>query len=115
MNVRIVIEVSEKDLKNLLITAVEGNVGYWAEFKDYSYKKGVVTLREHNDQRDETKKGPWVKVTTRTMAQGMRLCAKAADNEGGWAFTTWLKDRIGDALTADIMLQFGALKELKYG
>jgi len=116
MNARIVIWVSEKDLKDILITAVEsGHLNYWAEFKNYDYKKGVVTVREHNDERDEKKRGPWIRVTPKTIARGLRLCAKMPDDEGGWAFTTWLKDRIGDAATADNIFQFGVLKELKYG
>ena len=115
MSATIAIKVSEEDLKNILITAVESGIGYWAECKNYSHKKGVVTIREHNDERDVKKRGPWIKVTTKEIARGLRLCSRVADDEGGWAFTMWLKDRIGDARSADNIFQFGVLKELKYG
>lgn len=115
MTAHIVIDVSEEDLKNILITAVESAIGYWAESKNYNWKKGTVTVREHNDERDEKKRGPWVRVTTKTIAQGLQLCSKMPADEGGWAFAMWLKDRIGDATTADNIFQFGVLKELKYG
>jgi len=115
MAAKICIEVSEDDLKSILITAVESGIAYWAERKDYNYMKGVVTVREHNNERDEAKRGPWIRVTTRTIAQGLRLCAKVPADEGGWAFAAWLKDRIGDAQTADNIFQFAVLKELKYG
>ncbi len=115
MSATISIKVSEKDLKNILISAVESGISYWAECKNYNHKKGTVTIREHNDEEDEKKRGPWVKVTTKDIARGLRLCANAPSDEGGWAFTSWLSDRIGDSQTADNIFQFGVLKELKYG
>ncbi len=111
----ITIKVSGEDLKSILISAVESGIGYWAECKNYNWKKGIVTVREHNDERDEKKRGPWIKVTLATIARGLQLCSEMAPDEGGWAFTTWLKDRIGDAQTADNIFQFGVLGELKYG
>ena len=113
---RITIEVSEKDLKDLITTAVEsGYSNYWAEFKDYDYEQGVVMVREHNDEQDERKRGRWRKVTTAVIAKGLNLCARMPADEGGWAFTEWFKDKIGDGPSADNILQFGVLRELKYG
>jgi hypothetical protein len=110
------IKVSAKDLKSILITAVEsGYCNYWAEFKNYSHKRGVVMVREHNDEEDEKKRGKWIKVTTTVIAQGLERCAGMPSDEGGWAFTQWLEDRTGDGPCADNILQFGVLKELKYG
>lgn len=110
------IEVSEKDLKDLLITAVEsGYSNYWAEFKDYDHEAGVVMVREHNEEEDGKRRGSWRKVTTAVIARGLQLCANMPSDEGGWAFTEWLKDRAGDGPSADNILQFGVLKELKYG
>ena len=106
-NAIIEISVTEEDLKNLLITAVEGGIRYWAEVKNYDYKKGTVTVREEG--------GSWIKVTTATIAKGLRLCSKMPADEGGWAFSMWLRDRIGDAQAADNIFQFGVLGELKYG
>ena len=60
-------------------------------------------------------RGPWRKVTARVIARGLKLCASMPSDEGGWAFTEWFKDKAGDGPSADNILQFGVLKELKYG
>jgi hypothetical protein len=115
--VNITIELTEDDLQGILITAIEGGTGYWAIVKSgtYDYEAGTVTVAEHNDSRDPADWGPWHKVTLDTIALGCQRCANAPSNEGGWAFTSWLKDRAGDASSADNIFQFAVLNELKYG
>lgn len=115
MGARITVGVSDRDLIDLVITAVEG--GYttaWAELKDRSYSpsRGIVTLRERGDG---DVLGQWLRITPSVIARGLKRAARAADDEGGWAFAAWLKDRIGDAIIADVILQFGVLGEARYG
>lgn len=113
---KMTIDISTKDLKDLLTTAIEsGGIAYWAEVKSYNYKRGTATVREHNDEEDPRKRGPWIRVTTKMLLEGLERCAKAAHDEGGWAFTEWLSDRTGDMNSADNIFQFAVLKELKYG
>lgn len=118
MSARVVITVSREDLKCILIAAVESascGIGYWAEVKQYDHVRGTAVIREHNDEEAPKKRGPWVKVNCKTIARGLQLCSEMSNNEGGWAFTEWLRDRTGDANTADNIVQFGVLGELKYG
>jgi hypothetical protein len=105
---RIDIDITEEQLKDLVITAVEGGfTASWARTARYSPSAGTVTV-------DDGEHGPR-KVSPRVIARGLRLAAAAAPDEGGWAFAAWLKDRIGDAIIADVILQFGVFGEVVYG
>lgn len=109
---KISVNVTNKDLNYLLITAIEGGfTTIWAELQDRSYSpsKGRATLRKSG------KKGaPWIKITRATIARGLTRTANAKPNEGGWAFAEWLKDRAGDRIVADVILQFGMFGEIRY-
>lgn len=118
MTAKIIIKVSREDLKNILISAVESSdsgISYWAEIRRYNHKRGTAEVREHNDEKDPKKRGPWLKLNCDTIERGLQLCSEMPADEGGWAFTQWLTDRIGDAATANNIVQFGVLGELKYG
>lgn len=105
---RIEIDVTEEQLKDLVITAIEGGItGMWAKISGYSPSEGTVEV-------DDGESGT-LKVSTRVIARGLKLCAAAKPDEGGWAFAAWLKDRIGDAIIADVILQFGVFGEVVYG
>lgn len=111
---QLTIDVTEEQLRGLLITAVEG--GYtraWAAGRNYNPHRAEIALAERDD--DGKPAEPWHEVTATTMLEGLKRAARAKDSEGGWAFASWLKDRIGDAIIADIILQFAVLGRVKYG
>lgn len=113
---KLTITIPTKEVKDILETAMNsGALNYWAEVKSYNSKTGCATLREHNDEEDKKKRGPWIRLTPTMLLEGLQRCAEAPHNEGGWAFTSWYEDRIGDMQTADNIIQFAVLKELKYG
>ena len=108
------VDVTEENLKDLVITAIEGGVtGVWAKIRNYNPNAGTVEVFEPDDSK--LKPSTWHKVSPATFARGLRLAAKAKSDEGGWVFAEWLKDRIGDAIIADVILQFGVMGEVVYG
>lgn len=113
---RVSIAIEPKDLDDLIITAVEG--GYtrnWAALRSYNPNstKGVTAVLRENGERDEDKRV--ARVNRATMLRGLQRCARADVREGGWALSAWLRDRTGDAIIADVILQFGIFGEVKYG
>jgi hypothetical protein len=107
---KININVTNRDLDDLLITAIEGKyTTMWAELQRYSPSKAKVTLRDGDNKRAR-----WIDVTRKTIARGLTLAAKADQNDGGWAFAAWLKDRTGDGIIADAIMQFGVFGKIKY-
>lgn len=97
--------VSWEDLRSLLITAVEGGIGYWAEVRNYRPDAGTVEVR------DVEERGRWRKVTTKTLLAGLDACAVKHRH----ITARWLQDRIGDADIGDAVLQAGLFGEIVYG
>lgn len=112
---KISVEVTDEELRNTLISAVEGGISYWAVVQGYDHKRGVVQVAEHNDSRKFEDWGPWHTVALVDIAKGMELCAALPSDECGWAFGAFMRDRCGDAQTADIFMQLAVLGEVKYG
>lgn len=108
---RINIEITDEHLKDLVITAVEGGfTSTWAEIRSYSPKAGTCEVKERNETGAR-----WREITPIKVAQGLQRAARAKNDEGGWAFAKWLGDRIGDAIIADVILQFAIFNEVKWG
>ena len=109
MKLNITIDVTEQELIDILITAVEGGSNYWAIFKSYSCDKGTVKVCER-DQETAEKPG-WHSIGPLDIARGLQL---AADNEPG-TFTHWHGDRCGDAGSCDNIFQLALFGEVVYG
>ncbi len=112
---KITITLTDEDLRNVLICAVEGGCSEWAAFRQYDPDCGTVMVAENNDYADPARWGAWQEVTLETLRLGVERCANAPR---GWAldqFALFMQDHIGDAETADAFLQLGMLGQLKYG
>jgi len=109
---KITIRISREDLKNIITSAVESSYGicYWAQVRQYDCDRGTALIRER-----DVPKAPWLRLNCAAVARGLQLCSEMPADEGGWAFTEWLRDRAGDAPMADNIVQFGVLGALKYG
>lgn len=105
---KIEIDITEEQLKDLVITAIEGGVtsGWARRIDGYSPSEGTAIVDDGEKRRT---------VSVHSMARGLKLCAAAKPDEGGWAFGAWMRDRIGDAIIADVILQFGVFGEVVYG
>jgi hypothetical protein len=75
-------------------------IGYWAEWSPTL--KNVI--REHHDSHEAAERGPWITLSHRLLETG---CALALTNGHS------LSDI--DGPTADVIIQYAVMKELKYG
>lgn len=112
----------EEFLSDILITAVEGGTGYWAQVSNYNHTPAAnahVTLHEYHEEDDE---GiiPQHLVDLDTIEKGLDL------------YLSFLKDRVDatwreymaanlqndagdfDAEDADVIVQFAIFGEIKY-
>jgi len=112
----------EEFLSDILITAVEGGTGYWAQASNYNHTPAAtatVTLHEYHEEDDE---GiiPQHLVDLDTIEKGLDL------------YLSFLKDRVDatwreymaanlqndagdfDAEDADVIVQFAIFGEIKY-
>lgn len=116
-------------LTDVLITAVEGGINYWAQVSDYDPDAGTVTVWEL-DGNDDGSDRPFV-VTLDTIAKGIGVLKRDGKlppeeqrfpgvRQGYW-LQFWLADRTNsedgdyDAGIADAVLQAGIFDDLIYG
>lgn len=103
------IEIPDQELSDIITTAVEGGIGYWAIVRNYhwSMDDSTPTTVEVREQCEAV----WHTVDTTVIARGLEVCAAKYPR----VFASWLRDRIGDAGTADVILQCGLFGEAVYG
>lgn len=133
---KITLEISSQDIADLMVTAIEGNhmVRAWCA--------GVYLIEPKGFERDGFTKGPWYSkkevweksfkihveelideslpptgknikkhiVTSVDFAEGFKLMAKNSPDH----FSDFMSGNY-DAITADVFLQYAALKEVVYG
>ena len=113
--------ISKELLSDLLVTAVEGGSGYWADFSEIRRTKTADIVSVRVTESDPSTDGP---PTTRTVTpailmEGLRylaLAAKsgvAADGSRFPAAADHLSDLLhdnSDAITADVVLQLTLFK-----
>lgn len=116
----------EQFLKDVLITAVEGGINYWAAVSEYEPEKGTVTVWEDVD--DDGTFGKAHLVTIDTIAHGIQVLT-TGENAGKafcmgsaeyWkqfllANRTNSEDGDYDADIADNVLQAGLFDSIVYG
>lgn len=99
------INATEEELNDILITAVEGGIGYWSLVADYMPNNGMVSVAE--DDKPEV----WHDVNLKKIAVGLEVCQQKYPH----VFVQWLRDRNGDATTADVIMQCAIFGEAIYG
>lgn len=124
----------EQFLANILTTAVEGGINYWAAVSEYrhEYCKPPVTIaetsvkvHEFEPEEGETDENGYaeegVLVTIDTIAKGIGVLAKSTGYHAGYWKEFWLANRTNsedgdyDAGIADSILQAGIFGEVIYG
>ena len=102
---------------DVIITAVEGGINYWAYCRDYKWDlddDGVTRV----DVRDDSRDADWETVTVERMAETLEAL-KPSDNRR--LFLAWAHAKCGedefdyDAGDADVAMQKCVLKEVIYG
>lgn len=117
----------------IAITAAEGGIGYWSVIDKYEFERwypdGSDEPKDVPDDfvyytiRYENPNGPGQGVTRVTPAlirKGFERGCAAPSDEGGWLFTSVLKEpredwAAIDAIGADATIQFGIFGELVFG
>lgn len=108
----------EQFYKDLLTTAVEGGINYWAAVSNYDPDNGTVTVY---DMDEEAESGEMVEyeVNLDTIARGVRkLVNYFAPTDKialRLAIRTNGEDGDFDSCDADAILQFGIFGQLVYG
>lgn len=105
----ITIDVPDQELKGVVITAVEGGIGYWARVRRYDPESGTVAIAE-DDQKTAAKPG-WHKIGPADILRGLQICATKYPH----VFAHWHHDQIGDASSADVIVQCAIFGEAVYG
>ena len=113
-------------LANVLITAVEGGIGYWAHTEKYHWKQdkeGNMIEASVRIRDSEEHTGRWYEVTLETIATGI---ARLKDKEKKIAFNPQLKEAMLladneddasyiDAAIADCIVQAALFGDIVYG
>lgn len=114
-------ESKKQYLSDIIITAVEGGIQYWAQTKTYRWMNGPasVYVRETND--DGSPASEWKKVTIDLIETALQKIIKQDVETNDYIVKTCagafaLKDAIDfDSDMADVVLQVAVLNEIKYG
>lgn len=106
----VTIQVTHEELADIIITAVEGGSGYWALFARYHPDEGTVDVMEDEDSGALPER-IWHTIGPDRIAHGMTIAGEKYPHQ----LANWLRDRIGDAETADVFLQCAVFGELVYG
>lgn len=105
-------------LRDVLTTAVEGGINYWAQVGDYAPDEGTVTVYE--SEEDDKPHA----VTIETIAKGIGVAREkglASLSGPDYVAQFWLADRTNsergdyDADIADSILQLGLFGQITYG
>lgn len=110
---------------DVLITAVEGGIGYWAIAKNYKWSDDgptTVDVAEQNDSYEESEWGDWVHVDREALVRAFSVLR--SDKE--LALSASIRERILrawrdadageiDSDDADIVVQVAVLGDVIYG
>jgi hypothetical protein len=101
---------TKEQLKDIVITAIEGGVNYWAQVSQYDPDNGSATLHEMDDDNPAAVIKVH-KVSLSTVRKGLKL---ALESEHEHIRVISVSD-ILDADDADIIIQLGIFGEIIYG
>ena len=113
----------EEFLADLLITAVEGGTGYWAQVSNYSHSPAAtahVTLHEYHEEDDDGVV-PLHEVDLESIEKGLKLYLTFLEGRSDATYreymaADWANDAGDfDAEDADVIVQFAIFGEIKYG
>lgn len=119
-------EVSAKNIMYQICAAVEGGIGYWAEsfklksssiapteapwYSDTALYTGDFTIEVIEHEEHKEGRGVSTLLTPDSLRRGLHLMAEKDPKQ----FKSIL-DEDGDAITADLLIQYCAFGEVIYG
>lgn len=113
------VELDDEFLKDVLITALEGGIGYWSACSEYKPDAGYAVIHELND--DETAyDGPPVVVNIETILLGIKRILERP--MVGKPHHEWISNGVRnndagdiDSECADLIVQAALFDEVRYG
>lgn len=117
-------------LANVLVTAVEGGVGYWSYARRYEWEEDdqdnltsasveLAVIGDADDAREDGRKITWMPVDLDTIARGVRrILAKGFSSVRFESITFGSKENDAGAIDsddADLIVQVGLFGEAVYG
>ena len=109
MQIQYKLQLTEQELDDLLITAIEGGINYWAEVLSYHKDESgwqTAKIIDHDGEFTE-----YHTINHDTIRLGVdRLCASKYE----WHVTDLVNDN-ADATTADVIVQLAIFDEIVYG
>lgn len=106
--------VSLQDLNDLLTTAVEGGVNYWAECRNYRWQNRPITSVEiREDDQDSAEKPGWHEVNALDLLPILSKISRNSNQAKGWTVGEIIENH--DAEIADIALQLVVFGKVIYG
>jgi len=108
MEATISITLTDQEAEDILVTALEGGINYWADVISSGRNDGVLMAHIRPTEGDDFE--PML-IHPGHIQQGVdRLCA----SECQWHVTDLLNDN-ADATTADVIVQFAVLGDIIFG
>lgn len=106
---------------DVLVTAVEGGIGYWAEVKSYKWRSGDVECQIREIDAENQASGYWHIMTEKDISRAMhRIASRKVETN------PYIVKEIAGALAnkdagdidselADVVVQVALFDEIKYG
>lgn len=119
-NVFEVVEISEvtlQDLNDILMAAVEGGTGYWAEVRDYRHNGGAnqdqTTVEFREEDQESAEKPGWHRVSAMDLLAILPEIHKHSNQAATWNVAEIVENHDGEI--ADIAVQLVIFGQVIYG
>jgi len=106
LKVEVEYALTHQRIEDLLITAFEGGINYWAQI----YKTPEQPYWEAKVKDFEADKAETYQLSMEKVVEGLKVCAKKYPRHFGDFI-----DENGDATTADVIVQCALFGEIVYG
>ena len=106
--------LSDDDIKAILITAIEGGIGYWSKIKDYDPERDYqfIYVIDHVDESDNEHLGRKLLIDRKIIEHGIAICR---DKYPHLKIESRMYTDDYDVNDADAVIQCGCFGELVYG
>lgn len=106
--------LSDDDIKAILITAIEGGIGYWSKVEDYDPELDhqFIYVIDHVDESDNEKLGRKFIIDRKIIEHGIVICR---DKYPHLKIESRIYTDDYDVNDADAVIQCGCFGELVYG
>jgi len=108
-------------LKDVLSTAIEGGIDYWAVLWDYDCDKGTATIQVWNSDNENGVEGEKFYLTIDSVARGLKLLVEVGDVPAEIKKNVGLADKTNgddgdyDSIDADCIVQMAVFGKVIYG